>query len=163
MEICGGQTHTIMHYGTDELLPRGVEIVHGLGCPVCATPLETVDKAIAPALRPDVILFSYGDRLHGPGSHSDLFRAKAPGADVRIGYSPIEALKTARANPGRKVIFLAIGSKRPPLRTPGPPGKPGAKISPALPHPDSAYNQVSIFQFAQKYPNARQLPASNVF
>ena len=109
MEICGGQTHTIMRYGLDELLPREIEIVHGPGCPVCVTPLETVDKAIALALRPDVILVSYGDMLRVPGSHSDLFRAKAQGADVRIAYSPMEAVKIARANPERKVVFLAIG------------------------------------------------------
>ena len=109
MEICGGQTHTIMRYGLDELLPRGIEIVHGPGCPVCVTPLETVDKAIALALRPEIILVSYGDMLRVPGSHSDLFRAKAQGADVRIAYSPMEAVKIARANPDRKVVFLAIG------------------------------------------------------
>jgi hydrogenase expression/formation protein HypD len=109
MEICGGQTHTIMRYGIDELLPPGIELVHGPGCPVCVTPLETVDKAIALVLRPEVILVSYGDMLRVPGSRSDLFRAKAQGADVRIAYSPIEALKIARANPDRKVVFLAIG------------------------------------------------------
>lgn len=109
MEICGGQTHTIMRYGLDELLPRAVELVHGPGCPVCVTPLETIDKAIALALRPDVILVSYGDMLRVPGSGSDLFRAKAHGADVRVAYSPIEALKIAQANPNRKVVFLAIG------------------------------------------------------
>ncbi len=109
MEICGGQTHTIMRYGLDELLPRGIELVHGPGCPVCVTPLETVDKAIALALRPDVILVSYGDMLRVPGSRSDLFRAKAEGADVRIAYTPTEAVKIARANPERKVVFLAIG------------------------------------------------------
>ena len=109
MEICGGQTHTIMRYGLDDLLPRGIEIVHGPGCPVCVTPLETVDKAIELALRPDVILVSYGDMLRVPGSHQDLFRAKAQGADVRIAYSPMEAVKIARANPDREVVFLAIG------------------------------------------------------
>ncbi len=109
MEICGGQTHTIMRYGIDELLPPGIELVHGPGCPVCVTPLETVDKAIALALRPDVILVSYGDMLRVPGSHSDLLRAKAQGADVRIAYSPTEAVKIARMNPDRKVVFLAIG------------------------------------------------------
>lgn len=109
MEICGGQTHTIMRYGLDELLPRTVELVHGPGCPVCVTPLETVDKAIALALRPDVILVSYGDMLRVPGSNSDLFRAKAQGADVRIAYSPVEALKIAKANQDRKVVFLSIG------------------------------------------------------
>jgi hydrogenase expression/formation protein HypD len=109
MEICGGQTHTIMRYGLDELLPRGLELVHGPGCPVCVTPLETIDKAIALALRPDVTLVSYGDMLRVPGSQSDLFRAKAQGADVRIAYSSMEAVKIARANPARKVVFLAIG------------------------------------------------------
>jgi len=109
MEICGGQTHTIMRYGLDELLPREVELVHGPGCPVCVTPLETIDKAIALARRPDVILVSYGDMLRVPGSHADLFRAKAQGADVRIAYSPTEAVKIARSNPSRSVVFLAIG------------------------------------------------------
>src|SRR5215471_16459277 len=109
MEICGGQTHTIMRYGLDELLPSGIELVHGPGCPVCVTPLETIDKAIALGQRPDVTLVSYGDMLRVPGSNSDLFRAKAQGADVRVVYSPVEAVKIARANPDRKVVFLAIG------------------------------------------------------
>src|SRR5437588_3130732 len=107
MEICGGQTHTIMRYGLDELLPKQIELVHGPGCPVCVTPLETIDRAIALALRPDVILVSYGDMLRVPGSNSDLFRAKAQGADVRIAYSSTESVKIARANPDRKVVFLA--------------------------------------------------------
>jgi hydrogenase expression/formation protein HypD len=109
MEICGGQTHTIMRYGIDELLPEGVELVHGPGCPVCVTPLETIDKAIALASRPDVTLVSYGDMLRVPGSRSDLFRAKANGADVRMVYSPAEAVKIASRLPDRKVVFLAIG------------------------------------------------------
>jgi hydrogenase expression/formation protein HypD len=109
MEICGGQTHTIMRYGIDELLPRGIELVHGPGCPVCVTPLETIDKSIALAMRPDVTVVSYGDMMRVPGSQTDLLRAKAQGADVRIAYSPTEALKIARANPQRKVVFLAIG------------------------------------------------------
>jgi hydrogenase expression/formation protein HypD len=109
MEICGGQTHTIMRYGLDELLPREIELVHGPGCPVCVTPLETIDRALALASRPEVILVSYGDMLRVPGSHSDLFRAKAQGADVRIVYSPMEAVKIARSNPQREVVFLAIG------------------------------------------------------
>ncbi|HUV71254.1 MAG TPA: hydrogenase formation protein HypD [Terracidiphilus sp.] len=109
MEICGGQTHTIMRYGIDELLARNVELVHGPGCPVCVTPLETIDKAVALALRPGVILVSYGDMLRVPGSQLDLFRAKAQGADVRIAYSPTEAIKIAHANPDRQVVFLAIG------------------------------------------------------
>jgi len=109
MEICGGQTHTIMRYGLDELLPSKIELVHGPGCPVCVTPLETIDKAIALALRPDITLVSYGDMLRVPGSNSDLFRAKAQGADVRIAYSPVEAVRIAKANPDRKIVFLAIG------------------------------------------------------
>jgi hydrogenase expression/formation protein HypD len=109
MEICGGQTHTIMRYGLDELLPSEIELVHGPGCPVCVTPLETIDKAVALALRPEVTLVSYGDMLRVPGSNSDLFRAKAQGADVRLAYSPLEAVKIARAHADRKVVFLAIG------------------------------------------------------
>ena len=109
MEICGGQTHTIMRYGLDELLPRNIELVHGPGCPVCVTPLETIDKALDLAARPEVILVSYGDMLRVPGSHADLFRVKAGGGDVRVVYSPTEALKIARQNPERKVVFLAIG------------------------------------------------------
>jgi len=109
MEICGGQTHTIMRYGLDELLPSNIELVHGPGCPVCVTPLETIDKAIALALRPEVTLVSYGDMLRVPGSTSDLLRAKAQGADVRIAYSPVEAVKIAKANLDRKIVFLAIG------------------------------------------------------
>ena len=109
MEICGGQTHTIMRYGLDELLPRNIELVHGPGCPVCVTPLETIDKALELAARPEVILVSYGDMLRVPGSTTDLFTVKARGGDVRIVYSPTEALKIARQNPGRKVVFLAIG------------------------------------------------------
>lgn len=109
MEICGGQTHTLMRYGIDELLPEGVELVHGPGCPVCVTPLETIDHAIELASRPDVTLVSYGDMLRVPGSQSDLFRARAAGGDVRIVYSPMEALKIARQNPQRQVVFFGIG------------------------------------------------------
>ncbi len=109
MEICGGQTHTIMRYGLDELLPRNIELVHGPGCPVCVTPLETIDKALELASRPDIILVSYGDMLRVPGSTTDLFTIKAKGGDVRIVYSPTEALKIARQNPDRGVVFLAIG------------------------------------------------------
>jgi hydrogenase expression/formation protein HypD len=101
MEICGGQTHTIMRYGLDELLPRSLELVHGPGCPVCVIPLETIDAAIELALRPDVILVSYGDMLRVPGSRSDLFHAKAEGAEVRVVCSPMEALKIARKHPQR--------------------------------------------------------------
>jgi hydrogenase expression/formation protein HypD len=109
MEICGGQTHTIMRYGLDELLGENIELVHGPGCPVCVTPLETIDKAIELALLPNVILVSYGDMLRVPGSRSDLFQARAKGADVRVAYTPLEALKIAHANPQRRVVFLGIG------------------------------------------------------
>jgi len=109
MEICGGQTHTILRYGLEELLPPEIELVHGPGCPVCVTALETVDKAIAIASRPEVIFVSYGDMLRIPGSHSDLFHVKAQGGDVRIAYSPMDALKIARTNPTRKVVFFGIG------------------------------------------------------
>lgn len=109
MEICGGQTHTIMRYGLPELLPAEVELVHGPGCPVCVAPLETVDRAIEIAGRPRVIFVSYGDMLRVPGSRSDLFRVKAAGGDVRIAYSPMEAVKIARENPTRAVVFFGIG------------------------------------------------------
>ncbi len=109
MEICGGQTHTIMRYGLDELLPRQIELVHGPGCPVCVTPLETIDKAIALAARPEVTFVTYGDMLRVPGSESDLFRVRAAGGDVRVVYSPMEALKLARSHPERQVVFFAIG------------------------------------------------------
>ncbi len=109
MEICGGQTHTLMRYGIDELVPGQIELVHGPGCPVCVTPLEVVNKAIEIASRPDVIFVSYGDMLRVPGSGSDLFRVKAQGGDVRIAYTPMEAIKIAQANPGRQVVFFAIG------------------------------------------------------
>ncbi len=109
MEICGGQTHTLMRYGIDELLPPQIELVHGPGCPVCVTPLEIIDKAIAIASLPNVTLVSYGDMLRVPGSHSDLYHVKASGGDVRVAYSPMEALKIARSNPERRVVFLGIG------------------------------------------------------
>ncbi len=109
MEVCGGQTHTLMRYGIDELLPPGIEMVHGPGCPVCVTPLEMVDRAIRIASLPGVIFTSYGDMLRVPGSESDLFQAKAQGADVRVVYSPMDALKIARANPDRKVVFFGVG------------------------------------------------------
>lgn len=109
MEICGGQTHTLMRFGIDELLPSAVEMVHGPGCPVCVTPVETLDKAIAIASRPEVTLISYGDMLRVPGSRTDLFHVKAAGGDIRIVYSPSEAVKFARAHPERKVVFFAVG------------------------------------------------------
>jgi hydrogenase expression/formation protein HypD len=109
MEICGGQTHTIMRYGLPDLLPDKIELVHGPGCPVCVAPLEIVDRAIEIAGRSGVIFVSYGDMLRVPGSHSDLFRVKAAGGDVRIAYSPMEAVKIARENPSRPVVFFGIG------------------------------------------------------
>ncbi len=109
MEICGGQTHTLMKYGIDELLPSQLQLVHGPGCPVCVTPLETIDKAIELASRPGILFVSYGDMLRVPGSRSDLFHVKAAGGDVRIVYSPMEALKLAREHPDRHVVFFAIG------------------------------------------------------
>ena len=109
MEVCGGQTHTIVKYGIDELLPRGIELVHGPGCPVCVTALETIDRAHAIASRPDVIFCSFGDMLRVPGSHGDLLQLKSHGSDVRIVYSPLDAVAIAAANPGRQVVFFAIG------------------------------------------------------
>jgi hydrogenase expression/formation protein HypD len=109
MEVCGGQTHTIVKYGIDRLLPDEVELVHGPGCPVCVTSLEMIDKAHAIAQRPEVIFCSFGDMLRVPGSKVDLLVLKSRGADVRIVYSPIDALKIARANPNKKVVFFAIG------------------------------------------------------
>lgn len=109
MEVCGGQTHTIVKYGIDHLLPPEVELVHGPGCPVCVTSLEMIDKAHAIARRPDVIFTSFGDMLRVPGSECDLLVLKSRGADIRVVYSPIDALKIARANPDRKVVFFAIG------------------------------------------------------
>jgi hydrogenase expression/formation protein HypD len=109
MEICGGQTHTLMRYGIDELLGDSVELVHGPGCPVCVTPLEMIDRAINLARRPEVTLVSYGDMLCVPGSKTDLFQVKAEGGDVRIVYSPTDAVNLARTVPDRKVVFFAIG------------------------------------------------------
>ncbi len=109
MEVCGGQTHAIVKFGVDELLPKGVELVHGPGCPVCVTPLELIDKAIEVASRAGVVFCSFGDMLRVPGSRGDLFSVKAAGGDVRIVYSPLDAVKAARENPGREVVFFAVG------------------------------------------------------
>lgn len=109
MEVCGGQTHSIVKHGIDYLLPEGIELVHGPGCPVCVTPLEMIDKAHAIARRPDVIFCSFGDMLRVPGSEGDLFTIKSQGGDVRIVYSPLDCLKIARANPEKQVVFFAIG------------------------------------------------------
>jgi hydrogenase expression/formation protein HypD len=109
MEICGGQTHTIMRYGLDELLPPQIELVHGPGCPVCVTSTSILDRAIEVAQREDVTLVSYGDMLRVPGSKTDLLSAKSRGADVRMVYSPLDALRIARQTPERKIVFLAVG------------------------------------------------------
>jgi hydrogenase expression/formation protein HypD len=109
MEICGGQTHAIMRHGIDQLLPPEIELVHGPGCPVCVTPLELIDKALAIAARPEVIFCSYGDMLRVPGSQHDLFSIKAQGGDVRVVYSPLDAVRLAQANPEKQVVFFAIG------------------------------------------------------
>jgi hydrogenase expression/formation protein HypD len=109
MEVCGGQTHSIIKSGLDQMLPPEINLVHGPGCPVCVTPLELVDKAIALASLPDVIFTSYGDMLRVPGSDRDLFAVKAAGGDVRILYSPLDALKIANENPDKTVVFFGIG------------------------------------------------------
>ena len=109
MEICGGQTHAIMRYGLNQLIPGSIELVHGPGCPVCVTPVELIDKAIAIASQPEVIFTSYGDMIRVPGSKKDLFSVRASGGDVRIVYSPLDAVKIAQQNPDRQVVFFAIG------------------------------------------------------
>jgi hydrogenase expression/formation protein HypD len=109
MEICGGQTHAIMQYGLDQLLPPEIELVHGPGCPVCVTPLELIDKALEIASRPDVIFCSYGDMLRVPGSHKDLFSIRAAGGTVKVVYSSLDAVRIARDNPDKQVVFFAIG------------------------------------------------------
>ena len=109
MEVCGGQTHSIIRNGVDQLLPDTIELIHGPGCPVCVTPLEVIDQALAIAARPEVIFCSFGDMLRVPGSEKDLFRVKSEGGDVRIVYSPLDAVKIARENPDREVVFFGIG------------------------------------------------------
>lgn len=109
MEICGGQTHAIVKFGVDELLPKDITLVHGPGCPVCVTPLEMIDQAIALAEQPGVIFCSFGDMLRVPGSARDLLSVKARGGDVRFVYSPLDALRIARAHPDRLVVFFAVG------------------------------------------------------
>ncbi len=109
MEVCGGQTHSIIRHGLDQLLPDVIELIHGPGCPVCVTPLEVIDKALEIASRPDVIFCSFGDMLRVPGSEKDLFRVKSAGGDVRVVYSPMDALTIARENPDRQVVFFGIG------------------------------------------------------
>jgi len=109
MEVCGGQTHAIVRFGLDELLPEEITLIHGPGCPVCVTPVAILDKAIAIASRPEVIFCSFGDMLRVPGSEKDLLTVKSEGADVRIVYSPMDALATARDHPDRRVVFFAVG------------------------------------------------------
>ncbi len=109
MEVCGGQTHSIIRNGIDQLLPDKIELIHGPGCPVCVTPLEIIDKALAIASRPGVIFCSFGDMLRVPGSDKDLFRVKSEGGQVRIVYSPLDAVKIAQQNPEREVVFFGIG------------------------------------------------------
>ncbi|MEU0805197.1 hydrogenase formation protein HypD [Streptomyces sp. NPDC005970] len=109
MEICGGQTHSIIRHGIDQLLPENIELIHGPGCPVCVTPLEMIDKALAIASRPDVVFCSFGDMLRVPGSDRDLFRVKSDGGDVRVVYSPLDALRIARRTPDKQVVFFGVG------------------------------------------------------
>ncbi|HZU56613.1 MAG TPA: hydrogenase formation protein HypD [Actinocrinis sp.] len=109
MEVCGGQTHTLVRQGIDELLPAGIRMIHGPGCPVCVTPLEIIDKALAIASRPEVIFASFGDMLRVPGSRTSLAQLRAAGADVRVVYSPMDAVSLARADPDRQVVFFAVG------------------------------------------------------
>jgi hydrogenase expression/formation protein HypD len=109
MEICGGQTHAIVKFGLDTLLPKEVSLIHGPGCPVCVTPLEAIDRAVAISLKKDVIFCSFGDMVRVPGSSKDLLTAKAEGADVRIVYAPLDALKIAIDNPSKQVVFFSVG------------------------------------------------------
>ncbi len=109
MEVCGGQTHSIIRNGIDQLLPEGIELIHGPGCPVCVTPLEMIDRALAIAARPEVIFCSFGDMLRVPGSSRDLFAVKAEGGDVRVVYSPLDAVQVASDNPDREVVFFGVG------------------------------------------------------
>lgn len=109
MEVCGGQTHSIVRFGIDELLPKNITLIHGPGCPVCVTPVELIDKALAIAAKPGVIFCSFGDMLRVPGSEQDLLHVKSEGADVRIVYSPLDSLTVAEENPDKEVVFFAVG------------------------------------------------------
>ncbi|HEY3328950.1 MAG TPA: hydrogenase formation protein HypD [Capsulimonadaceae bacterium] len=109
MEVCGGQTHSIVKFGIDSIIPPEITLIHGPGCPVCVTPVENIDKALIIAGRPDVIFCSFGDMLRVPGTGGDLFSVKATGGDVRIVYSPVDAVEIAKANPSKEVVFFAVG------------------------------------------------------
>lgn len=109
MEICGGQTHAIVKFGIDALLPKEITLLHGPGCPVCVTPVELIDLAIALTSRSDVILCSFGDMLRVPGTSGDLLAAKARGGEIRIVYSPLDAIEITKANPAREIVFFAVG------------------------------------------------------
>jgi hydrogenase assembly chaperone HypC/HupF len=109
MEVCGGQTHSIIKNGIDQMLPAGIEMIHGPGCPVCVTPLELIDKALAIAAQPGVIFCSFGDMLRVPGTDMDLFQVKGAGGDVRVVYSPLDAVELAAKNPDRQVVFFGVG------------------------------------------------------
>jgi len=109
MEICGGQTHAIMQYGLDQLLPPEITLIHGPGCPVCVTSLQAIEQGLQIAAQPDVVFTTFGDMLRVPGNKADLFTARSQGADVRVVYSPLDSLKIARENPGKQVVFFAIG------------------------------------------------------
>jgi hydrogenase expression/formation protein HypD len=109
MEVCGGQTHSIIKNGIDQMLPPGIEMVHGPGCPVCVTPLELIDKALAIAAQPGVIFCSFGDMLRVPGTEGDLFQVRGRGGDVRVVYSPLDAVELATKNPGKQVVFFGVG------------------------------------------------------
>ena len=109
MEVCGGQTHSIIKNGIDQMLPAGVEMIHGPGCPVCVTPLELIDKALAIAAQPGVMFCSFGDMLRVPGTEGDLFQVKGRGGDVRVVYSPLDAVDLAVKNPDKQVVFFGVG------------------------------------------------------
>jgi hydrogenase expression/formation protein HypD len=109
MEVCGGQTHSIIKNGIDQMLPAGIEMIHGPGCPVCVTPLELIDKALAIAAQPGVIFCSFGDMLRVPGTDANLFQIKGAGGDVRVVYSPLDAVEIAAKNPARQVVFFGVG------------------------------------------------------
>ena len=109
MEVCGGQTHSIIRNGIDQMLPAGIEMIHGPGCPVCVTPLELIDKALAIAGQPGVIFCSFGDMLRVPGTEGDLFQVKGAGGDVRVVYSPLDAVEMAEKNPEKQVVFFGVG------------------------------------------------------